>query len=44
VILKSLAPGVITSFTAFGCFAVVAARIRGVGYHSTGQIIAVVGR
>jgi hypothetical protein len=43
VILKSLALGVIT---AFGCFAVVAARlrIRGVGYHSTGQMIAVVGR
>jgi hypothetical protein len=46
VILKSLAPGVITSFTALGCLAVVAARlrIRGAGYHSTGQMIAVVGR
>jgi hypothetical protein len=43
VILKSLALGVIT---AFGCLAVVAARlrIRGVRYHSTGQMIAVVGR
>jgi len=46
VILKNPAPGVIICFTALGCLAIVAARlrIRGAGYHSTGQTIAAVGR